>query len=135
MKNLIIASVLALVSTVAYAQDNDFKTCYANVCELGELTVSQLASTDQIEVRSIETNETYDIISFTIEFIQGDKKYECTGRGNMLDARCKVFREKLLVGDHMIVEDVVFKDIKGGGKIRTAPELNIEVVKPPYLED
>jgi len=134
MRNQILVVLLVLFAVFAEAQEDSFQTCYVNLCENGELRLKEISSIDKIEVRSQETGEAYGIISFTIEFLQGNKKFECTGRGDALDARCKVFRDKLLVGDKMVIEDVVFKDIKGGGKIRTAPELSITVVKPPYLD-
>lgn len=134
MRNQILIVLLVLFAVFAEAQEASFQTCFANLCENGELTLKEISSMDKIEVRSQETGETYGIISFTIEFLQGNKKFECTGRGDALDPRCKVFRDKLLVGDKMVIEDVVFKDIKGGGKIRTAPELSITVIKPPYLD-
>jgi len=60
----------------------------------------------------------------------GGSKVECASRGNALTTRCLSLRDRLAVDDEMIFTDVVFKDIKGGGKIRTAPELRIRVIKP-----
>ena len=83
-----------------------------------------------IDVKSTVDGSSYGIISFTTVHVLNGKKLECTCRENKLTVRCLSLRDKLLFGDQMIIKDVVFKDIKGGGKIRTAPELVIRVVKP-----
>lgn len=112
------------------AQEGNFATCYAGVCSDGELTLKEVASTDIIDVKSTVDGSSYGIISFTTTYVLNGKKLECTCRENKLTVRCIALREKLLVGDQMIIKDVVFKDIKGGGKIRTAPELVITIIKP-----
>lgn len=119
-----------LFPVVVMAQEGNFITCYLNQCNNAELTALQIGSTDQIEVKSIIDGDTYGIISFTVTFMINGEKLECTCRENKLSARCLALRDKLSVDDEMIISDVVFKDIKGGGKIRTAPELKITVVKP-----
>lgn len=112
------------------AQEGNFATCYANLCADGELTLKEVASTDMIDVKSTVDGSSYGIISFTTVVMLNGSKIECTCRENKLTVRCLSLRDKLLVGDQMIIKDVVFKDIEGGGKIRTAPELVITVVKP-----
>lgn len=112
------------------AQEGTFATCYANLCADGELTLKEVSSTDIIDVKSTLDGSSYGIISFTTVYVLNGKKLECTCRENKLTVRCLSLRDKLLVGDEMIIKDVVFKDIKGGGKIRTAPELVITVMKP-----
>jgi hypothetical protein len=112
------------------AQEGTFATCYANLCADGELTLKEVSSTDIIDVKSTLDGSSYGIISFTTVYVLNGSNIECTCRENKLTLRCIGLREKLLVGDQLIIKDVVFKDIKGGGKIRTAPELVITVMKP-----
>jgi hypothetical protein len=111
------------------AQEGTFTTCYSNLCADGELTLKEIASTEMIDVKSTVDGSSYGIISFTTVYVLNGKKLECTCRENKLTLRCLSLKDKLLVGDQLIIKDVVFKDIKGGGKIRTAPQLVITVVK------
>jgi hypothetical protein len=127
----ILPLLLSLCSHVLLsAQEGTFATCYANLCADGELTLKAIASTEMIDVKSTVDGSSYGIISFTTVYVLNGKKLESTCRENKLTVRCLSLRDKLLIGDQMIIKDVVFKDIKGGGKIRTAPELVITVVKP-----
>jgi hypothetical protein len=128
---LILPLLLSLCFPVLLsAQEGTFATCYASLCADGELTLKEVASTELIDVKSTVDESSYSIISFTTVFVLNGKKIECTCRENKLTVRCLSLRDKLMVGDQLLIEDVVFKDIKGGGKIRTAPELTITVVKP-----
>lgn len=113
-----------------FAQDGNFQTCYLNLCEDGGLTTLQVGGTDKIDVKSTVDGSSYGIVSFSMTFVLSGSKVECYCRDNTLTTRCIALRDKLGVGDEMAIEDVVFKDIKGGGKIRTAPDLNITIVKP-----
>lgn len=117
-------------SALIFAQEGNFTTCYAGLCSDGELTLREVTGTDIIDVKSTVDGSSYSIISFTTVYVLNGKKIECTCRDNKLTVRCIALRDKLLIGDQMLIEDVVFKDIKGGGKIRTAPELTISIVKP-----
>lgn len=92
--------------------------------------MKQIASANIIDVKSTADGSSYGIISFTAVFLLNGEKIECTCRENKFSTRCLSLRDKLLIGDQMVIKDVVFKDIKGGGKIRTAPELTITVIKP-----
>lgn len=130
MKSILPLLLLIYFPIVLSAQENTFSTCYINLCEDGDLTIKQVMSADVIEVKSTIDGESYGLISFTAAFLLNGNKIECTCRENKFTTRCLSLRDKLLVGDQMILEDVVFKDIKGGGKIRTAPKLTITIVKP-----
>lgn len=127
--------LFSIVSIASFSQENNFETCYLNLCENGELTFKQISSEDEILVKSKEDGSEYEIISYSITFVQSGKELTCTGRGGEISARCVALRDRLAVGDEMIINSVVFKDIKGGGKIRTAPELKIKVKKTVEEEE
>ncbi|MEZ4722183.1 MAG: hypothetical protein R2813_09940 [Flavobacteriales bacterium] len=127
-------TVLLCQPLLVVSQEEKFETCYLSLCEDGELTLMQIGNADKIEVKSKKDGHSYGIISFTVAYSISGQNMECTCRENKLTARCIALRDKLSVDDHMIIKEVVFKDIRGGGKIRTAPDLNIRVVKP-YKEE
>lgn len=130
---LIIITALCSPAIVS-AQDGNFETCYVNRCADSELTLLELGNVDEIAVKSTVDGSTYEIISFTVTYQIGRNEIECTCRGNKLTARCMALKDKLAIDGTMEIKDVVFKDIKGGGKIRTAPALKLTIVKPEIEE-
>ncbi|GEM_PF-2855441 len=123
-------TILSLATCFSISAQTTFETCYVNRCADSELTLLELGNVDEIEVKSKEDGSSYEIISFTVAYQLGRSKIECTCSANKLSARCMALKDKLAIDDQMVIKDVVFKDIKGGGKIRTAPALKLTIVKP-----
>lgn len=126
----ILAALAILFMPALLPAQETFETCYMDLCKDGGLIPLQLGGTDKIEVRSKTDGHRFDIVSFTVVFTLGKSKIECTCRESTFTARCLTLRDKMAIGDEMVIKSVVFKDIRGGGEIRTAPELKITVVKP-----
>ena len=132
LRSIVLLSALTLLSIYASAQEVEaidvpvLLTHIAGHKADGEVKIQDIERSRGIYVTEVDDDERWQVISYKLTFIRGERTSECLNKGANYSNNCKAYFSGLNVGNTVEVHDVKVQGKKGS--IVQAPSLTLRII-------